>query len=268
MTNGERSGTSGIFWRSLPLFAGAILTLNVINMLSSFTETPDVPRIYFAVYESTSFVTSVAFLWICWIAYTLAPIDRSPVWRIAVVHSLGLLVFGLCHIGGFLALRVLIFRRLGLEYEADFPERFIYELRKDGFGYVLGTAGFWAMTRIYGQKPAEAAPPAAATFDIRDGAKLTRVAVSDILAVSSAGNYVEFVLADGRKSLMRSSLSAVEAKLAPLGFVRTHRSWLVNAGRVTELSPEKSGDYAVRLGELEVPLSRRFPEALARLRDG
>ena len=42
--------------------------------------------------------------------------------------------------------------------------------------------------------------------------------------------------------------------------------WLVNAARVTELRPEKSGDYAVRLGDLEAPLSRRFPEALARLR--
>lgn len=251
----------------MPIFAAAILALNVVNVLSSFTEAPEVPRIYFVVYESTSFVTSMSFLWICWIAYMLAPIDRSPIWRIAVVHSLGLLVFGFFHIGGFLILRVLIFRRLGLDYEPDFPERFIYELRKDGFGYVIGTAGFWAMTRIYGQKPAgETQAPAPATFDIRDGAKLTRVAVADMLAVSSAGNYVEFVLADGRRLLMRSSLAAIETELVPLGFVRTHRSWLVNAARVTELTPEKSGDYAVRLGELEVPLSRRFPEALARLR--
>ena len=67
---------------------------------------------------------------------------------------------------------------------------------------------------------------------------------------------------------MRASLTAIEAQLAPLGFVRTHRSWLVNAARVTELRPEKSGDYAVGLGSLEAPLSRRFPEALARLRAG
>ena len=64
------------------------------------------------------------------------------------------------------------------------------------------------------------------------------------------------------------ALTAIEAQLAPLGFVRTHRSWLVNAARVTELRPEKSGDYAVRLGDLEAPLSRPFREALARLRGG
>jgi DNA-binding LytR/AlgR family response regulator len=103
-------------------------------------------------------------------------------------------------------------------------------------------------------------------FDIRDGARLTRVAVSEILAIASAGNYVEFVLRDGRRLLMRSPLGAIENELAPHGFLRVHRSWLVNALQMTALEPEGSGDYTVKLGALSVPLSRRFPEALAKLR--
>jgi DNA-binding LytR/AlgR family response regulator len=35
---------------------------------------------------------------------------------------------------------------------------------------------------------------------------------------------------------------------------------------VTAITPEGSGDYAVALENLTVPLSRRFPEALAELR--
>jgi DNA-binding LytR/AlgR family response regulator len=35
---------------------------------------------------------------------------------------------------------------------------------------------------------------------------------------------------------------------------------------MTALKPEGSGDYTVELGSLEAPLSRRFPEALAKLR--
>jgi len=89
-----------------------------------------------------------------------------------------------------------------------------------------------------------------------------------VLAIASAGNYVEFVLRDGRKLLMRSPLSALENELSPRGFLRTHRSWLVNAGQVTALKPEGSGDYTVELGSLAAPLSRRFPAALARLRGG
>jgi DNA-binding LytR/AlgR family response regulator len=92
------------------------------------------------------------------------------------------------------------------------------------------------------------------------------VRLTDILAVTSAGNYVEFLLGDGRRLLMRSALSAVESDLADRGFVRTHRSWLVNEKAVTGLTPEGSGDYGVALGSLTAPLSRRFPAALARLR--
>jgi hypothetical protein len=261
--------TIGIFWRSLPVFAAAIVALNILNVFTGISDAPEVPPINFVVYEGTSAVASISFLWICWIAYWIAPLDRPPIWRVLAVHAVGLLVFGFFHIGGFLLLRTLIFQRLGVDYDPDFAGRFIYELRKDGFGYVLGVVGMWGMTRIYGVKPAAASEGAGpATFDIKDGGKLTRVAVADIVAVSSAGNYVEFVLADGRKPLMRSPLAAVEKDLAPNGFVRTHRSWLVNAARVTELRPEKSGDYAVKLGEVEAPLSRRFPEALARLRAG
>lgn len=260
--------TIGIFWRSLPLFAAAIVTLAVVNVFTGISDSPETPKLNLVVYEATSAACSLAFIWVGWLAYGFAPFGKAPIWRILATHAVGLLVFGVFHIGGFLLLRTLTFRQLGVPYEADFAGDFIYELRKDGFGYLLGVAAMWAMTRIYGQTPAPEAGSGPATFDIKDGGKLTRVAVADIVAVSSAGNYVEFVLADGRKPLMRSPLTAVEKNLSPRGFVRTHRSWLVNTARVTELIPEKSGDYAVRLGEVEAPLSRRFPEALARLRAG
>ncbi len=103
---------------------------------------------------------------------------------------------------------------------------------------------------------------------IREGTKLIRVRLDQVLAVASAGNSVEFVLTDGRRLLMRSPLSALEKELGPRGFLRTHRSWLVNAGRMMALRPEGSGDYAVELGRVMVPLSRRFPQALAKLRGG
>jgi len=35
---------------------------------------------------------------------------------------------------------------------------------------------------------------------------------------------------------------------------------------MTALKPEGSGDYTVELESLEVPLSRRYPQALAKLR--
>ena len=62
---------------------------------------------------------------------------------------------------------------------------------------------------------------------------------------------------------MRSSVSALEGELAPPGFLRTCRSWLVNAKRVAGLKPAGSGDYEVEVTTLTVPLSgasrRRWP---------
>jgi len=66
---------------------------------------------------------------------------------------------------------------------------------------------------------------------------------------------------------MRGYMARIEAALAPHGFVRTHRSWLVNAERVRALAPAGSGDYRLDLGcGLSAPLSRRYPGALTRLR--
>lgn len=140
----------------------------------------------------------------------------------------------------------------------------LYEFGKDALAYGLFLAAFGFAVFLVRQQ--RATKPRRLTFDIRDGTKLNRVMIENILAISSAGNYAEFALRDGRKLCMRSSLSALERELAPFGFVRTHRSWLVNAAAVTALNPEGSGDYSVRLGTLTVPLSRRFPETLAKLR--
>lgn len=264
MTNGEGSGTNRIFLRALPLFGGTLIALNTVNVFTWMADSPGTPWIFPVVAEGTSAATAIPAMWIAWLAFRAAPPDSRPIWRMLAIHAVGLLAFAIFHVGGFYLLRMAIFHLLDLPFDYDLADRFIYELRKDALGYFIGTAAFWGMTRIFQNAPAASRD----TFDIRDGAKVVRVSLAEVLAVTSAGNYVEFALADGRRPLMRSSLSALEAELAPSGFVRTHRSWLVNAARVTELRPEKSGDYVVGLGTVEAPLSRRFPEALARLRAG
>ena len=91
--------------------------------------------------------------------------------------------------------------------------------------------------------------------------------VGEILAAKAAGNYVEFALDDGRRPLMRASMAQIEAALSPHGFLRTHRSWLVNPARVRGLSATGSGDFRIDLGGgLTAPSSRRYPDAVRRLR--
>ncbi len=249
-------------------YIGAAVIVGVINTLNVISAEHDLPRvnpIEPVIWEGSSWLTVIAFLWIIWLAWRVAPFTVRPRWLL-LIHIPAALIYALAHVGGFIAVRLFAYWALGGHYHAGpFWSTFLYELRKDGFGYVLFLAGFALIEHLL-RRSAPASAPGPETFDIRDGAKLTRVRLADILAVTSAGNYVEFALEDGRRLLMRSPLSALESDLEIRGFVRTHRSWLVNAARVTALKPEGSGDYEISLGSLDVPLSRRFKAALTKLR--
>jgi hypothetical protein len=273
----QRLGLSGVFFgtdgsrRQAFFYAYGVVALlvgviNTLNVISQEHDLPHVSLVEPVIWEGSSWLTVMAFFWIAWLAWRFAPLDVRPRWRL-LIHIPAALIYSLAHVGGFVALRTLAYWALGGHYHAGpFWPTFFYELRKDGFGYVMFLAGFVIIGHLLRQQQLVQIPGQTLTFDIRDGARLTRVRLSDILAITSAGNYVEFALADGRRLLMRSPLSALESDLAGRGFVRTHRSWLVNENAVTGLIPEGSGDYGVTLGSLTAPLSRRFPAALARLR--
>lgn len=250
--------------------AAAVSGVCLVNVFTILHEQPEYGLGWPFVLEGSSAITNIvaaplAFLVVRWAVRT-----RPTRQAVLGAHLIAALLYSLLHVGGFVALRRLLAAATGRTYAfGPFAEQFPYELRKDLLAYTLMALIFWVTHRLI-FTPAAAAPPptAPAMFDIRDGARLMRTPLAEILAVTSAGNYAEFILADGRRPLMRSSLAALEADLAAGGFVRTHRSWLVNAGRITGLRPEGSGDYTVEIGELEAPLSRRFPQALARLRGG
>jgi LytTr DNA-binding domain len=217
--------------------------------------------------EGTSWLALLAVMWIPWLAFRLAPPDVRPRWRL-LIHAPFVLAYSLAHVSGFILLRTALLAMAGGHYSfGPFVPNFAYEFSKDVMGYPLIIGGFKVAWLWVKRGKSEGQQKAPATFDVRDGAKLTRVNLAQILAVSSAGNYVSFHSHDGRKVLMRSTLAGIEKELAPHGFVRTHRSWLVNATQVRGLTPQGSGDFSVELDGLTVPLSRRFPGAVTVMKD-
>jgi len=255
--------------RAWLLGAGLILAIAVVNVLTLQHDAPKLGVIAPSIWEASSALVTL-FIFAIPAAMAFWMSRARPRWWIAVpTHLVAVFVYSVIHVSGFVALRKLahgVILHEGYTF-GPISTEFPYEFRKDMMSYGLATIIYWLALRRGAQKPEQAFGPAPpATFDIQEGARLIRVPFAEILAVRSAGNYVEFALADGRRPLVRSSLTAVLEGLASQGFVRTHKSWLVNSARVTGLKPEGSGDYAVELGALEVPLSRRFPEALAVLR--
>jgi DNA-binding LytR/AlgR family response regulator len=99
---------------------------------------------------------------------------------------------------------------------------------------------------------------------LRDGSTRIRIDPPDILWVSSAGNYVEYRLADGANHLVRGTLAAEEARLTRFNIVRVHRTRLVNLTRITGLKAGPNGDFELTMDTGQtIPGSRRYRGAMA-----
>ena len=222
-----------------------------------------------ATLEYSSAAGLIAAAWIPALAMRLIPFDRLRWWQAIIGHGIGSLLFSAAHLGIMTTLRELLFGWTGHLYAL--PHGFIpYEYRKDLLTYLFMAGIFWssatlvARRRIAGSLSSADAEP---TFDIADGARIHRTPIDSIIAVRARGNYVEFALVSHRNYLMRTTLADVATTLTASGFLRLHRSWLVNPRHVRMIEAAGHGDYRVLLNsEIELTASRRFREAIARLK--
>jgi two-component system LytT family response regulator len=98
---------------------------------------------------------------------------------------------------------------------------------------------------------------------IKAEGKILLIDPAEVVTVEAQGNYVLLQRTSGSSFLLRQSLSAVAEKLLPYGFVRIHRSALVNAACVEEIHTWTTGEYVLRVqGGKEFPVSRTFRKNL------
>ncbi|HEY6338671.1 MAG TPA: LytTR family DNA-binding domain-containing protein [Candidatus Sulfotelmatobacter sp.] len=87
----------------------------------------------------------------------------------------------------------------------------------------------------------------------------------DVVAVQAEGNYVLLQRESG-SYLLRESISVVAEKLKPYGFIRIHRSVLVNALFVEEIKPYATGEYGLQVkGGKEYTVTRMYKKNLKSL---
>lgn len=110
--------------------------------------------------------------------------------------------------------------------------------------------------------------PAADRLAIKDKGRIVVVRVAEIDWIEASGDYVS-IHVGGKTWLMRETIAAIELRLALSGFVRIHRSVLVNVDRVAELRPQDKGEYAVLLRDgTELKLTRSYHASVDRLVSG
>ncbi|HZG45507.1 MAG TPA: LytTR family transcriptional regulator DNA-binding domain-containing protein [Allosphingosinicella sp.] len=191
------------------------------------------------------------------------------IWR-ACALLLGSFVFSAVHVPVMVALREAWWSLLGSDYSFDFRRDWLYEYRKDLVGFTVVVA-LLAFSRAFPKSPRSEtgrSESSSRLVQIPDGRRTVTIDVEDLKAVSGGGNYIELVLRDGRRRLLRATLAAAELALRDHGFRQTHRSWLIPLDRVQRLDRTASGDFRLDLGDgLEVPLSRRFRGVLQEVKE-
>jgi DNA-binding LytR/AlgR family response regulator len=86
--------------------------------------------------------------------------------------------------------------------------------------------------------------------------------LADILAVQAEGNYVS-LQHQTNAFLVHESLSSMAEKLKPYGFIRIHRSVVVNISAVEEIRPLPTGEHRLRVqGGKEYVVTRTYKHNL------
>jgi len=102
-----------------------------------------------------------------------------------------------------------------------------------------------------------------AVSNVRSGA--TRlVSRGSILYAQSHGDFVRIVVEDGRY-LLRATLSDLERRWEPFGFVRVHRQYIANLHKAVELRPQFGGTAELAFADgRTIPVARRHVAELGR----
>jgi hypothetical protein len=287
-------------WRvSIPvIYVGVAVIVATACLVNAFSVADDLTRLSRPhrfwepfVWETSSAILVIALLALPRQAGKLAAgIPARPLR--SSLSLLGLaLAFSALHVGGMVLLRDLAYAAAGAAYSFHWSiGQVIYELRKDLFSFSIIGVTFWLAERAFarpgpaaltpagrsdasGDAPPPYPPPqtgegreggAGSRLWLRDGRSSILVNAGDILYVTSAGNYAEYVMATGQRHLIRTTLQAEAARLSRLGIARVHRTRLVNVKRVVAVIWRPSGDFDIRLDNGEtIAGGRRYKASVA-----
>jgi hypothetical protein len=278
-TSGWRGGINGD-WTMFAAIAAVALAIGIVNALSGAQDAAwrgdsyDIGRRLF--WELSSIIVILLLVPILALAVRRIRRTRGLAVRIGIAAA-ALLGFSALHITGMVGLRKLLLWLAGGAYDFHFSlATVLYEFRKDAVTALLLGATLWLIeSRRELRKAARAAAsmqaapqeqPSADLIWLRDGTSRIRVAPRDILWVASAGNYIEYILADGTQHLIRGTLAATESELARFAIVRVHRTRLANLDRVSGVDFKPSGDFELTFDNGQtLGGSRRYRPAVASL---
>ncbi len=267
-TSGGNSGTNGARFSKVYAFIIAVtLIIAVINVTSVLIEHSGGSRLFIwepVLWELSSTVALFALCPVIFVLYRRYSPARLGLVRFLALQVPIVLVFSMLHVAGMVAIRYAGYAFAGMHYDfghGRLPLELLYEGRKDCLSYAIDMGIFWVADRL---AAAQAPPKAPERLEVRADGRVVYFEPAEILWVEAAGNYVELHVA-GRASplLVRGTLAEYETRLDGAGFVRIHRSRLLNRSHIRSVETTHSGDVTVTLSNGQTIIgSRRYRDAL------
>lgn len=245
-------------------YALVLLAIAIVGATSPWIKQQQEPLLPLLIDEFTSvFMVFVTTPVVWWLTQRAQPSQVG--WsRSIAAHVVGLFAFASLHVSGMLLLRQLICLLAGIPYVLEsnwLVDVVLYEGRKDVLTYAALVALAILFSRFMQRAPApvtERAQDGPVRIVHSDGPRTVWIKAEEILWIEAAGNYVELVLAS-RKLLQRQSLSTMAETFADAGFLRVHRSRLVNPAHVVAIAGNNNGDFTLTMTDgREISGSRRF----------
>ena len=99
-------------------------------------------------------------------------------------------------------------------------------------------------------------------FTVRSNRQTSSIRFDDLVYLESLGDYIEFHLESGSSISSKEKIGHMENSL-PDGFLRIHRSFIVNRSKISSFSREY-----VMMGEKELPISRSYKQKVVGILKG
>ncbi len=269
MGNGRQGRQAAVFWVVLFLGTAAANVLAKAMMAAR----DGLPSQWMAatIDEFSSALVSLLLLAVLIRAASRWPL-HTDTWRQRLApYLLGAVAWWLLHVSAMVLLRKAVHAVLGSHYTfGDWPAQWFYEFFKDIQTYALLVSAVhalaWFGRRRQGEATLLAAPdegPPVEPVDrpdhflVRKLGKEFLVATADVEYAQAAGNYVNLRVR-GHDYPLRITMAVLEARLDPVLFLRSHRSWLVNRGQLRSIEPLDGGEALLHMADgARVPCSRR-----------
>ncbi len=268
-TGKQGAGRGMALW--LLLFLGSALANVLMRCMRAARDGEAFVWFDTAVDEFTSATVSLLLLAVLIRLARRWPLHADTWRRLLPAYLLGAVAWWLLHVAGMVLLRQALHAVAGGSYHyGPWPTQWLYELFKDLQTYATLVCAVHALAWFGRRRQGEAALLAApdegvpvepverpAHFLVRTLGREFLVATADIEHAQAASNYVNLRVR-GHDYPLRITMTALEQRLDPALFLRSHRSWLVNRGCLRSIEPREGGEALLHMADgTRVPCSRR-----------